>query len=68
MLTDDQLAHWDRDRFVVLRGFAAPSDATAVERETIAAIRHDPPCDYLGEPGYVLANGILVPSEAKVPT
>jgi ectoine hydroxylase-related dioxygenase (phytanoyl-CoA dioxygenase family) len=67
MLTVEQLAAWDRDGFVVLKEFAPRETGLAMERETIAALREDPPQAHPGEPGYVLMNGMLVQPEGKVP-
>lgn len=67
MLDAGQLDDWHRDGFLILRGFANPETGLAMERETIAAIRADPPAAHPGESGYVLANGMLVQPEGKTP-
>jgi phytanoyl-CoA hydroxylase len=42
MLTPQQLADWDRDGFILIRGFAAAEVGQAMSQELIAAIRRDP--------------------------
>lgn len=66
-LDRDQLAQWERDGFVVLKGFADPSVGAKMAEESIAAIRDDPPSAHPGSPGYMLANGMLIQPEGKVP-
>jgi len=65
MLTFDQRSQWERDGFFVLRGFAEPAAGDAMARETIAAIRADPPEAHAGEPAYVTREGLLIQPEAK---
>ena len=67
MLDARQLEAWERDGFVILRAFADPATGYAMERETIDAIRADPPAAHHGERGYVLANGMLIQPEGKTP-
>jgi phytanoyl-CoA hydroxylase len=68
MLTAAQLADWDRDGFVILRGFADPAIGHAMAREAIDAIRADPPSAHAGKQAYVLTNGMLVQPEGKAPS
>jgi phytanoyl-CoA hydroxylase len=42
MLTPQQLADWDRDGFILIRGFAGAEVGQAMSQELIAAIRRDP--------------------------
>ena len=67
MLSQKQLADWERDGFIVLRGFANRSIGEEMAAETIDEIRADPPSAHPGEPGYVLGNGMLVQPEGKIP-
>jgi phytanoyl-CoA hydroxylase len=42
MLTHQQRADWNRDGFILIRGFVAPEVGQAMSQELIAAIRRDP--------------------------
>jgi phytanoyl-CoA hydroxylase len=42
MLTHQQIADWNRDGFILIRGFAAPELGRSMSDELIAAIRRDP--------------------------
>ncbi|MBJ7387893.1 MAG: phytanoyl-CoA dioxygenase family protein [Sphingomonadaceae bacterium] len=67
MLSKQQMVDWDKDGFVVIRGFLDPEVGIQMEAEAIAAIRNDPPSAHQGEPAYILKNGMLVQPEAQVP-
>lgn len=67
MLDTKQLESWEKDGFVLIRGFLDPKVGQQMEDETIAAIRADPPSNHLGQPAYILANGMLVQPESQVP-
>jgi ectoine hydroxylase-related dioxygenase (phytanoyl-CoA dioxygenase family) len=61
------MVDWEKDGFVVIRGFLDPEVGSQMEAEAIAAIRNDPPSAHQGEPAYILKNGMLVQPEAQVP-
>ncbi len=65
MLTDEQIAAFHRDGFVVIRGFAPPGAGDAMADECVGAIRADPPAAHAGEPAYRTASGLLVQPEAR---
>ncbi len=67
MIEPAHLAQWERDGFFLLRGFSPPAVGRAMEREILSLLRADPPAAHPGEPAYVLAGGMLVQPEAKVP-
>ena len=67
MLSEQQMADWGKDGFVVIRGFLDPEVGSQMEAEAITAIRNDPPSAHQGEPAYILKNGMLVQPEAQVP-
>ncbi len=67
MLDISQKEAFERDGFVILRGFADPAIGQRMAEETIRAIRADPPSAHPGEPAYVLADGLLIQPEGKVP-
>jgi ectoine hydroxylase-related dioxygenase (phytanoyl-CoA dioxygenase family) len=67
MLSKQQMVDWEKDGFVVIRGFLDPEVGSQMEAEAIAAIRNDPPSAHQGEPAYILKNGMLVQPEAQVP-
>ena len=67
MLSKQQMVDWEKDGFVVIRGFLDPKVCIQMEAEAIAAIRNDPPSAHQGEPAYILKNGMLVQPEAQVP-
>ena len=67
MLNERQISDWEKDGFVVIRGFLDPEVGSQMEAEAIAAIRNDPPSAHQGEPAYILENGMLVQPEAQVP-
>ena len=67
MLSQQQKNDFERDGFVILRQFVDATVGARMEEETVAAIRADPPSAHSGEPAYVLANGMLVQPEGKVP-
>ena len=67
MLSQQQKNDFERDGFVILRRFVDASIGARMEAETVAAIRADPPSVHSCEPAYVLANGMLVQPEGKVP-
>ncbi len=67
MLDESQMESWERDGFVLIRGFLDPETGRKMERETISAIRSDPPSAHPGQPAYTLGNGMLVQPESQVP-
>lgn len=67
MIDSSHLEAWDRDGFFLLRGFAPPETGRAMEREILAMLRADPPSAHPGQSAYVMADGLLVQPEAKVP-
>jgi ectoine hydroxylase-related dioxygenase (phytanoyl-CoA dioxygenase family) len=67
VLTNSQVADFERDGFLLLRQFADPATGQRMEQETVAAIRADPPSAHEGEPAYVLQQGLLIQPERQVP-
>ena len=65
MLTAQQLDAWNRDGFFVVRGFADPSIGQAMERETIAAIRANPPSANPGRAFYRTGESLFIQPEAQ---
>ena len=67
MVTDDEREQWERDGFFIRRAAVDPSVGHAMSDELIALVRDDPPSAHIDERAYVLANGVLVQPEGKVP-
>lgn len=65
MLTTEQLNAWNSDGFFVVRGFVEPSVGQAMERETIAAIRDNPPSANPGRVFYRAGEGLFIQPEAQ---
>jgi phytanoyl-CoA hydroxylase len=61
MLTPEQHAAWDRDGYFVIRGFAPEAVGRAMENETIAAIRANPPTEHPGETAWFCNDLIIMP-------
>ena len=51
---------WDEEGYFILRGLVSPENAAAVEQETVATIRSDPPRDHQGERCYNPRGDILI--------
>jgi phytanoyl-CoA hydroxylase len=64
-LTPAQRDAFDQDGYFVLRGFAPRDVGAEIEREIIAAIRHDPPSDHPGAPAYRTAGELFIQPEQK---
>ena len=67
MLSDDERVQWARDGYFIRRGAVDPAVGQAMANELIALVRADPPSAHAGERAYVLADGLLVQPEGKVP-
>lgn len=67
MLDEQQMAAWEKNGFVLIRGFLDPKVGQDMEAETIAAIRADPPSAHPGEQAYILQNQMLVQPESHIP-
>ena len=65
MLSPENLQAWNRDGFFVVRGFADPAIGQAMERETIAAIRDNPPSANPGRAFYRAGDGLFIQPEAQ---
>lgn len=65
MLSEEQRSGWERDGFILIRGFASPATGEAMACETIAAIRADPPAAHPGQPAYATAGELVIQPEAK---
>jgi phytanoyl-CoA hydroxylase len=64
-LTEQQKQEWERDGFIILRGFAKPETGRAMEAEIIDAIRADPPSNHQGVPAYPTKGELFIMPEAK---
>jgi ectoine hydroxylase-related dioxygenase (phytanoyl-CoA dioxygenase family) len=67
LIDSSHLDQWERDGFFLLRRFSPPQVGRAMEQEILARLHADPPSAHPGEPAYVMAQGLLVQPEAKVP-
>ncbi len=61
----EQRRAWEEDGYFVLRGFAAPAVGQEMERETVAAIRADPPSAHEGVLAYPSQDKLLIMPEAR---
>jgi phytanoyl-CoA hydroxylase len=64
-LTDAQRRAFAEDGYFVIRGFAPETVGLAIEDETIATIRNDPPSAHPGEPAYRTAGDLFIQPEQK---
>ncbi len=59
---------WEERGFFIERGLLSEAAVEQIERETVAAIRADPPADHPGERGYTTPDDLLIfPEKAPSP-
>lgn len=65
MLTSKELADWNNDGFILIRGFVPPEVGAMMSHELVAAIRREPISKHLGKPMWATGEGMLIQPEAQ---